>query len=119
MPCCSTNRSQRSSAITSIRLETERFSKDAICSSLFRCSFRQVQQHGGLLISCSAVLLNHEQLIDVTTRPILQPSHQNAVGPLSSVLCHEGNHISRLLIAHQLRHPCRVRRIHVTICLQD
>jgi len=38
MPCCSTNRSQRSSAITSIRLETERFSKDAICSSLFRCS---------------------------------------------------------------------------------
>src|SRR5436190_21335843 len=28
MPCCSANRSQRSSAITSIRLETERFSKD-------------------------------------------------------------------------------------------
>ncbi len=38
-PCCSANRFQRSSAITSIRLETERFSKDAICSSLFRCSY--------------------------------------------------------------------------------
>jgi hypothetical protein len=39
-PCCSANRFQRSSAITSIRLETERFSKEAICSSLFRCSSR-------------------------------------------------------------------------------
>ena len=43
MPCCSTNGSQRSSAITSIRLETERFSKAAICSSLFRCSSRTVR----------------------------------------------------------------------------
>src|SRR4029077_18322673 len=43
MPCCSANRFQRSSAITSTRLETERFSKDAICSSLFRCSSRTVR----------------------------------------------------------------------------
>src|SRR4029077_6123057 len=42
-PCCSTNRFQRSSAISSIRLETERFSKDSICSSLFRCSSRTVR----------------------------------------------------------------------------
>ena len=42
-PCCSANRFQRSSAITSIRLERERFSKDAICSSLFRCSSRTVR----------------------------------------------------------------------------
>src|SRR6478672_6549723 len=43
MPCCSANRVQRSSAITSIRLETERFSKAAICSNLFRCSSRTVR----------------------------------------------------------------------------
>jgi hypothetical protein len=44
-PCCSANRSQRSSAITSIRLERERFSKDAICSSLFSLllTHRQVE----------------------------------------------------------------------------
>ena len=40
---CSANRFQRSSAITSIRLERERFSKAAICSSLFRCSSRTVR----------------------------------------------------------------------------
>ena len=34
---------QRSSAITSIRLERERFSKEPICSSLFRCSSRTVR----------------------------------------------------------------------------
>jgi hypothetical protein len=50
MPCCSTNRSQRSSAITSIRLETERFSKDAICSSLFRCSSLTVRLSFDLLL---------------------------------------------------------------------
>ena len=44
------NRSQRSSAITSIRLETERFSKDAICSSLFRCSSRTVRLSFGLFL---------------------------------------------------------------------
>src|SRR5262245_38648394 len=43
MPCCSANRLQRSSAIISTRLETERFSKDASCSSLFRCSSRTVR----------------------------------------------------------------------------
>ena len=43
MHYCSANRSQRSSAITSIRLETERFSKEAICSGLFRCSSRTVR----------------------------------------------------------------------------
>src|SRR5262249_31409472 len=41
--CCSANRFQRSSAITPIRLETEWFSKEAICSSLFRCSSRTVR----------------------------------------------------------------------------
>ena len=46
----STNRSQRSSAITSIKLETERFSKDAICSSLFRCSSRTVRLSFPLLL---------------------------------------------------------------------
>src|SRR6059058_2478781 len=50
MPCCSTNRSQRSSAITSIRLETERFSKEAICSSLFRCSSRTDRLSFGLFL---------------------------------------------------------------------
>src|SRR5436190_20708870 len=50
MPCCSTNRSQRSSAITSIRLETERFSKEAICSGLFRCSSRTVRLSFGLFL---------------------------------------------------------------------
>src|SRR4029077_17528730 len=50
MPCCPTNRSQRSSAITSIRLETERFSKEAICSSLFRCSSRTVRLSFGLVL---------------------------------------------------------------------
>src|SRR6266436_5583933 len=50
MPCCSTNRSQRSSAITSIRLEMERFSKEAICSSLFRCSSRTVRLSFALLL---------------------------------------------------------------------
>src|SRR6476660_1923967 len=50
MPCCSTNLSQRSSAITSIRLETERFSKDAICSSLFRCSSRTDKLSFGLFL---------------------------------------------------------------------
>src|SRR6266576_2032908 len=50
MPCCSTNRSQRSSAITSIRLETERFSKEAICSSLCRCSSRTVRLSFGLFL---------------------------------------------------------------------
>ena len=44
------NRSQRSSAITSIRLETERFSKEAICSSLFRCSSRTVRLSFALLL---------------------------------------------------------------------
>ena len=39
----SANRSKRSSAITSTRLERERFSKAAICSSLFRCSSRTVR----------------------------------------------------------------------------
>src|SRR5512132_2516088 len=50
MPCCSANRFQRSSAITSIRLETERFSKEAICSSLFRCSSRTVRLSFGLFL---------------------------------------------------------------------
>src|SRR4029077_1826801 len=49
-PCCSANRSQRSSAITSIRLETERFSNEAICSSLFRCSSRTVRLSFGLFL---------------------------------------------------------------------
>src|SRR5258705_11816637 len=50
MPCCPTNRSQRSSAITSIRLETELFCKDAIRSSLFRCSSRTVRLSFGLFL---------------------------------------------------------------------
>ena len=49
-PCCSANRFQRSSAITSIRLERERFSQDAICSSLFRCSSRTVRLSFGLVL---------------------------------------------------------------------
>ena len=50
LPAGSANRTQRSSAITSIRLETERFSKDAICSSLFHCSLRTVRLSFGLLL---------------------------------------------------------------------
>ena len=36
--------------MTSIRLETERFSKEAICSSLFRCSSRTVRLSFGLFL---------------------------------------------------------------------
>src|SRR6478672_404547 len=63
MPCCSTNRSQRSSAITSIRLETERFSKDAICSSLFRCSSRTVRLSFALFLFLDFAILQFLHLV--------------------------------------------------------
>src|SRR4029077_10523422 len=72
MPCCSTNRSQRSSAITSIRLERERFSKEAIFSSLFRCSSRTVRLSFGLLLFffnlCLTYAINtYKQIIQYAT----------------------------------------------------
>ena len=42
----------------SIRLETERFSKDAICSSLFRCSSRTVRRRTREFVSRVPALMN-------------------------------------------------------------
>src|SRR6188768_1344205 len=72
MPCCSTNLSQRSSAITSIRLETERFSRDAICSSLFRCSSRTVRLSFGLFLFFLDFAISDFFLHLVLQQPITQ-----------------------------------------------
>ena len=89
MPCCPANRFQRSSAITSIRLERERFSKEAICSSLFRCSSRTVRLSFGLLLfffdlSLTCAINTYKQSIQYATREERQQQMKTLITVLLS-----------------------------------
>src|SRR5438132_4074356 len=108
MPCCSTNRSQRSSAITSIRLETERFSKESICSSLFRCSSRTVRLSFDLFLF----------LLDFAIRSFLHLVLHRRSGRLKDITLYAKNVSENLCLICAIGLPCADTRGLIRPCRQ-